>query len=140
MNKKSVVRILIPIFLGALLYYIFCPTTLFVTYIDKIIGNGYHLKVNYENDVIRFLRYYLFDSLWAYALMEAVILLIKPQRYEVLKYLVVVGLFEILMESIQMYDTMSGTFDVYDILIEICVNIFVIFFHLWRERREKENL
>lgn len=130
MYKKSVAIILIPLFLGTILYYLFCPNTFFVIYIDKLIGRGFHFNIDLNNYVIKILRSYLFDFLWAYALMETIILLIRPQKVELFIYFIVVALFEILMECIQMSDKVRGTFDVYDILLEIIVNVFVLLIYI----------
>lgn len=130
--------VFVPLLVGAVLYYVFCPETIFVEWIDKWISIGYHIYPNYDNIWLRMLRYYLFDALWAYSLMMAVLYIIQPPKNKLLIYFVGVFLFEILMESVQLFSCVKGTFDVFDILLEAIINVLVIKIYTWREYHEKE--
>lgn len=141
-NKKVVDVILLiiaPLLVGAILYYVFCPETLFVEWIDERFSCSYHISLNYENTWLIMLRYYLFDALWAYALMMAVLYIVQPPRNRLLITFVGVLIFEIVMESIQLLDCVKGAFDIFDILIEAIINVLVIIIYTWRIYHEKED-
>ena len=123
MKKEFILlNVIAPVLIGAILYYLFFPEAVFVRLIDNLLGSSYHIPVNVDNILIKLIRFYFLDFLWAYALMSAVILIFKNDS----RVFVIILIFEIVLELIQLLPSIRGTFDVCDIGIEILASIFVI--------------
>ncbi len=135
MKKEFILlNVIAPVLIGAILYYLFFPEAVFVRLIDNLLGSSYHIPVNVDNILIKLIRFYLLDFLWAYALMSAVILIFKNDS----RVFVIILIFEIVLELIQLLPSIRGTFDVCDIGIEILASIFVI--KLSRRRFKNEEI
>ena len=135
MKKEFILlNVIAPVLIGAILYYLFFPEAVFVRLIDNLLGSSYHIPVNVDNILIKLIRLYLLDFLWAYALMSAVILIFKNDS----RVFVIILIFEIVLELIQLLPSIRGTFDVCDIGIEILASIFVI--KLSRRRFKNEEI
>lgn len=135
MKKEFILlNVIAPVLIGAILYYLFFPEAVFVRLIDNLLGSSYHIPVNVDNILIKPIRFYLLDFLWAYALMSAVILIFKNDS----RVFVIILIFEIVLELIQLLPSIRGTFDVCDIGIEILASIFVI--KLSRRRFKNEEI
>ena len=123
MKKEFILlNVIAPVLIGAILYYLFFPEAVFVRIIDNLLGSSYHIPVNVDNILIKLIRFYLLDFLWAYALMSTVILIFKNDS----RVFVIILIFEIVLELIQLLPSIRGTFDVCDIGIEILASILVI--------------
>ena len=135
MKKEFILlNVIAPVLIGAILYYLFFPKAVFVRLIDNLLGSSYHIPVNVDNILIKLIRFYLLDFLWAYALMSAVILIFKNDS----RVFVIILIFEIVLELIQLLPSIRGTFDVCDIGIEILASILVI--KLSRRRFKNEEI
>lgn len=135
MKKEFILlNVIAPVLFGAILYYLFFPDAVFVRLIDNLLGSSYHIPVNVDNILIKLIRFYFLDFLWAYALMSAVILIFKNDS----RVFVIILIFEIVLELIQLLPSIRGTFDVCDIGIEILASIFVI--KLSRRRFKNEEI
>lgn len=135
MKKEFILlNVIAPVLIGAILYYLFFPEAVFVRLIDNLLGSSYHIPVNVDNILIKLIRFYLLDFLWAYALMSAVILIFKNDS----RVFVIILIFEIFLELIQLLPSIRGTFDVCDIGIEILASILVI--KLSRRRFKNEEI
>ena len=135
MKKEFILlNVIAPVLIGAILYYLFFPEAVFVRLIDNLLGSSYHIPVNVDNILIKLIRFYFLDLLWAYALMSAVILIFKNDS----RVFVIILIFEIVLELIQLLPSIRGTFDVCDIGIEILASIFVI--KLSRRRFKNEEI
>lgn len=135
MKKEFILlNVIAPVLIGAILYYLFFPEAVFVSLVDNLLGSSYHIPVNVDNVLIKLIRFYLLDFLWAYALMSAVILIFKNDR----RVFVIILIFEIILELIQLHPSIRGTFDVCDIGVEILASILVI--KLSRRRFKNEEI
>ena len=135
MKKEFILlNVIAPVLIGAILYYLFFPDAVFVRLIDNLLGSSYHIPVNVDNILIKLIRFYFLDFLWAYALMSAVILIFKNDS----RVFVIILIFEIVLELIQLLPSIRGTFDVCDIGIEILASILVI--KLSRRRFKNEEI
>ena len=135
MKKEFILlNVIAPVLFGAILYYLFFPDAVFVRLIDNLLGSSYHIPVNVDNILIKLIRFYFLDFLWAYALMSAVILIFKNDS----RVFVIILIFEIVLELIQVLPSIRGTFDVCDIGIEILASILVI--KLSRRRFKNEEI
>ena len=135
MKKEFILlNVIAPVLFGAILYYLFFPDAVFVRLIDNLLGSSYHIPVNVDNILIKLIRFYFLDFLWAYALMSAVILIFKNDS----RVFVIILIFEIVLELIQLLPSIRGTFDVCDIGIEILASILII--KLSRRRFKNEEI
>lgn len=135
MKKEFILlNVIAPVLIGAILYYLFFPEAVFVRLIDNLLGSSYHIPVNVDNILIKLIRFYFLDLLWAYALMSAVILIFKNDS----RVFVIILIFEIVLELIQLLPSIRGTFDVCDIGIEILASILAI--KLSRRRFKNEEI
>lgn len=122
--KKTIIllNVTAPIIIGAVFYYIFGRDTVFVELIDNILGFSMHITSTGNNFGIKMARCYLPDFLWAYALMSAVLLFWGYDK----RIIALVIIYETVLELLQLFSCVKGTFDVWDILIEILAGIIVI--------------
>lgn len=121
-----IIYVFMPIVLGTAFYYLFCPDVFFVIFIDGLFGmNGYHIYMSLNNSLLRFLRYYLMDFLWAFALLSFILIVFNRENKKILVFLVII--FEVLLEMLQLKQGVLGTFDICDICIELLANILVIY-------------
>ncbi len=135
MKKEFILlNVIAPVLIGAIIYYLFFPEAVFVRLIDNLLGSSYHIPVNVDNILIKLIRFYFLDFLWAYALMSAVILIFKNDS----RVFVIILIFEIVLELIQLLPSIRGTFDVCDIGIEILASILAI--KLSRRRFKNEEI
>lgn len=124
MKKIFFLNVVVPLFVGTILYYLFCPDVYFVKQIDLLINFDIHFECPNNNLIFDFIRFYLFDFLWAYSLMTTSLIFMKPRN---VKYLfLIVSFFEMIFEILQIIPTVNGTYDIFDIFIEILANILGI--------------
>lgn len=124
MKKIFFLNVVVPLFVGTILYYLFCPDVYFVKQIDLLINFDIHFECPNNNLIFDIIRFYLFDFLWAYSLMTTSLIFMKPRN---VKYLfLIVSFFEIIFEILQIIPTVNGTYDIFDIFIEILANILGI--------------
>lgn len=122
--KKTIIllNVTAPIIIGAVFYYIFGRDIVFVELIDNVLGFSMHITNTGNNFGIKMARCYLPDFLWAYALMSAVLLFWGYDK----RIIALVIVYETVLELLQLFSCVKGTFDVWDILIEILAGIIVI--------------
>jgi hypothetical protein len=141
-NKKMglLLNIMIPIFLGAVIYYLYSPDVLFVRRFDSVIGLEYHEKIwVMDNLIFKFIRNYFLDMLWAYALVIALFFVIGNNAASVLKILFIGFSFTIILEILQITPVAEGTFDFCDIVVEFLaevVAVLIIKKYFLEERRK----
>ena len=137
MKERSVVfyiiHVLAPLAIGCLIYYVFCPDVYFVDVIDRIVGCGFHIKITTDYLFVKLIRFYIFDVLWAYSLTFAVFGIAGCMFYREILLTGIIG-FEILMESLQTVPAIPGTFDIWDMVLEVVTS--VILFNIYYS---KEN-
>lgn len=133
--RDLVLRAVLPLTVGATVYYLFFPDTYFVRGLDRFFGVSLHIPYPMENVVCRILRCYLADFLWAYALMGTVRVLIGKEKHLFLTVL----LAEIVLESLQLHPSVPGTFDICDIFVELAANILVIHFPGGKNYEKKQS-
>lgn len=126
-------NVIAPLLAGASICYLFFPKTIFVEFIDEFLGCSYHIPIDPENIFVRGFRYYLPDFLWAYAFTGLVICLTGYDK----RYIAAAFLFEVLMELIQLFPSIRGTFDVCDIITEMVASVLAIILSIRRTSNEK---
>ena len=128
MRKKIIIlKIIVLLIIGFFLYYIFFSNAIFVKLIDRVIGTHY-LTINIENDrpALQFVRNYLMDILWSCSLSSAIGLIIGSID-KIYASIIILSGFIIIMEIIQIFSFIPGTFDVWDIVVELLSSVITLF-------------
>ncbi len=118
-------HIVIPLLSGALIYILTDPNVLFVRMLSRQRGIPV-LPVNSESTVVLFVRCYLLDILWAYALIFSLYFILDTDM-GLWKIFGIGFLFSTIMEVLQLTVIVPGTFDLWDILMEGVAELIAIF-------------
>lgn len=117
--KKIILFLVLPLAIGGVLYYFFCPEVFFVKKMDSLFNINIHLTVfDSLSKPIRFVRNYFFDLLWAYALAGVICLFCDNNAHAVWGSIVGATLLGAAMEILQLIGVAPGTFDFWDIFVE----------------------
>jgi hypothetical protein len=144
-DKRFFVRmnILLPILIGGSLYYLVSPDVIFVQQTDNFLGIGFHVAdIGKDFFVMKFIRNYLLDMMWSYALIFALFALDDNNTANLLKIFPGAFSFSTIMEFLQLTPIAKGTFDVCDIAAEFLAEVIAVFIikRLYEEDLyEKEN-
>ena len=148
-NKKMkklllVIHTLIPIFVGALIYYFSSSEVIFVKQIDKCLGISFHPSVLCkENVIFQFIRNHFLDMLWGYALVFALFFVLGNNAAVIGKTFLIAFSFSAIMEFLQITPRIHGTFDVWDVVVLFLAEIIAVFIIKFYFRggtiNEKEN-
>lgn len=121
-------NILAPILIGAAIYYVISPNVIFVQHLDSLLGKGIHINtVSLNLSIVRFVRNYLLDMLWGYALVFALFLFTGNNTAEIRKIFIIAVIFSAVMEILQLTSIAKGTFDVFDIIVEFLAEVTAVF-------------
>lgn len=118
----SVCHIILPIAIGAMLYVLFRPDT----HISHLVYDLLRITApQFVKDIPPWLtlicRNFIPDMLWAYALTAVLLFILNDNG----KYsLFICIFFEIFLEVCQKWGIVTGTFDMLDILLEVCTTAF----------------
>ncbi len=118
---------------GGVIYYLFSPSSIFVRFIDGLIGSSFHLKLE-SGSIVLLVRCYLPDALWAYSCTIILLFAMSPRRY--LIAITVILSFIVFMELIQIIPGVPGTFDLLDILWETVASVIAIIVYLVKRKGE----
>ncbi len=117
--RRIIVCVVLPLVVGGLLYYIFCPEVIFVKKLDSFANINAHVKMSGAlAKPLRIFRNYFFDLLWAYALASMIYLFIENNARAGIWSICGATLFGALLEVFQLFGVSLGTFDFWDIFIE----------------------
>ena len=132
---------LLLILLGAWIYYVFFPEVYFVKKIDEIIGKHYIDAFHYKKNIITvIIRNYLMDFLWSCSLTCFVSQIVGFGEKERKQCAILLTVFVIVMESIQILDGIPGTFDLLDIFVELCgVSVTLLMINKNKEGKKSEK-
>lgn len=130
-NRKyffPVINILAPILIGAAIYYVISPNVIFVQQLDSLLNRRIHINTtNFNLSIMRFVRNYLLDMLWGYALVFALFLFTGNNTAEIRKIFIIAVIFSAVMEILQLTSIAKGTFDVFDIIVEFLAEVTAVF-------------
>lgn len=128
-NIFLIANILLPILLGGIFYYLAAPEVLFVKYMDHSLGRGIHFSGSWMgHEIYIWLRCYLMDMLWGYALVFSLVWLGWGTSCNNLqKMLLLVVIFSAGMECLQLLQYVAGTFDPWDIVVEALAEGLAVF-------------
>lgn len=116
-------NIFIPLVLGLLLYLFTKPEN----YISLFVSQFYSFPTfNCSSPIMEFINNWGCDFLWAYSLSAILFELFKSFKHSwIFSSLISISL-GISMELLQYYNVVAGTFDVWDIIVEIIAVIVSI--------------
>ncbi len=128
MDKKVLVlaNIIVPLIVGAILYAIVAPDVIFVRVLGSFWGNEVTSISQPETAFDYFVRYYLMDILWGYALVFALFLCLGNNA-AIGRVFIIAFLFSTAMELLQLTTIVPGVFDIWDIVIEGFAEAFAAF-------------
>ena len=124
--------IALPIILGCLFYWFFCPDVIGVRLACKLLRIQEHsCAILYPRSKIwLILRYYCPDYLWALSLSSAVLYIGKRYEISLLKCVILCAGFVTVAESIQAFDFLPFVFDMRDIVVQLLGVCTAVFFFL----------
>ena len=124
-NRKILLKefsnIFLPLLTGLFIY-------LFVNkraYISTIINIP--LKINVKGLAGVFVKCWLCDMLWSYALTAALYLVLIPFRYRLILSATASFIVGVFLEGLQYFNIISGTFDVLDIIFELTAVLIAVY-------------
>jgi VanZ family protein len=140
---KFILNIIIPLAIGGIVYYITSPDVIFVQRLDDILGVVRDSEETmHSGEIFRtFLRNYFLDMLWAYSLTFCIYILVDNNTESVYRTMTIAFTFSLAMELLQLTNTVKGTFDVADILVEfiaIVIAVFIIKYKRFTLRRNED--
>ncbi len=142
MRKHRIIlllNIIIPLIFGLVIYLLLKPNT----YISELIYSLFNIRFDYyisNKGIIRIFIYnYLCDILWAYALTFTVYYFVNSFTHKYLLTLFITNMFCVLIELLQYFGIVSGTFDIFDILLECVSSALALMYILFLFHGGKEN-
>lgn len=128
-------NVLVPITIGSMIYIILSPDVYFVNILDKL------MKINRavvnNNFFIVFIRNYFLDMLWGYSLVFA-LAFIYGKDINLRKIIIIAFSFSISIELLQLTPIIRGTFDIYDIVLELIAELCALI--ILRKLLNRRNL
>lgn len=126
MKKRAffIANALMPLLLGALIYGIFSPEVWFVRRLDRLLGRP-EREVFQGSPVLQLVRNYVPDFLWAYSLTACLFLIFDTAERG--KVLFVSLVFAALLELMQLFPGVPGTFDPLDLLVQCAAELISAF-------------
>lgn len=113
--------------IGALIYGLLSPDVIFMKAIGSFKGgSGIRMDVVHLT-VLKQIRNYLPDMLWAFALVFALCFLIGQKEGELFRIFITAAVFSAVLELLQMTPYVRGTFDPFDILAELLAEALAVF-------------
>ena len=128
MNRKIrrcyfMANIVIPIIGGTIIYLLARPDTYISQLAYGLLGvspQSENLRVNMPVSFWRFICNFAADILWAYSLTFAVYNVLYDSFKNTLPSIIICFVFETTIELLQLFNGLPGTFDLWDIALEIC--------------------
>lgn len=126
-------HIAVPLIMGAVIYYLISPEVIFIKMFSMSGEIPEPFTLNQSHMIHRFVRNYFLDMLWAYALMNTLIFLIGNSSSTIKISVSIAVIFTVILEGVQLTSFVSGTFDVWDIMVEIIGELFAV----WMNKKTK---
>jgi hypothetical protein len=122
-------NIIIPIFIGAVIYCLTSPDVFFVKAAKAIFKlSDWVIISDFGNLLIRFVRNYTPDMAWGYALVFSMYAIAGSQTEKGLYGLAFIAIvFSVAIEFLQMVSIIRGTFDLWDIAAELPTEVTAVF-------------
>jgi hypothetical protein len=137
-------NVIVPIVIGTIVYCLIAPDVYFVEKLDSLFNiciSSYHVDTHIQ--YIKVIRNYLPDMVWGYSLMFALFICSGNNAVDLFRVFIVVVVFSIAMESLQLMNMVIGTFDVFDIMVEVLSEgaaVFIIQKYYKRRNKNEEKI
>ena len=135
MRKKELLfyllNIVVPLLIGTYIYIRYSPNVIFVGYLNNFI----ELKVKELNSVTLFLRNYICDFCWSYSLAFSISFIYYKNLSLVYSILIPTTIGSVI-ELLQLIGLMNGTYDLFDIFVELLATLLC--FMILKIRNDKE--
>lgn len=131
-NLFLICNVIIPLFIGAIIYYLIDPSVVFVRWIDTLTGIGYHVNLSCKYLFWKLIRNYLFDYIWSYSLVFAIAFVYSELSLQYIAFITIT--LGTVLELFQIFDGFPGTFDYIDIFVQIFSALLALLF-VYLERR-----
>ncbi|MCR4755176.1 MAG: hypothetical protein K5868_06555 [Lachnospiraceae bacterium] len=132
-------KVLLPLLIGGIMYYLFFPEVTFVKTLDSYMPFHYHICGIYNNyALVPFLRFYLFDFIWAYSFANMLQIILLENRVRILLTYVIALSVGVQYEFSQLTGLFFGTFDIFDIIAE-AIGITISMLTTICSRRDKNE-
>ena len=140
---------ILPLLFGAFLYGLLSPDVFFMKAAGSYPGRCFLWAEVLPSafllgkGTIRQIRNFLPDMLWAYALVFALRFLMGQKEGELFKIFITSAVFSTVLELLQITSFVRGTFDFFDILLEVLAEAFAVFViemstvRKWRDYEKK---
>ncbi len=133
-------NICIPLLVGLILYLSFRKDAFISVFWGKYLPLPAPLFKSLPEWLSLFLRNYASDILWAYSLGFAIQLVLGRSKRSRLHTLVVCLCFEVILEVLQRFGVIRGTFDYLDILLEACsICLALLVIKVFEEAQNEKN-
>lgn len=134
-------NIVIPILLGTVIYLFWTNDT----YISIIVRDYLHRiplfdipLFNKSSMLAAFIRNYFCDMCWAYAIIFCLVPIIGLSKKHIMLSTWIGIVFSIFMEVLQYFSVINGTFDIWDIILEVMACLIaslMIYTITWRKKK-----
>ncbi len=130
-------NIALPLAFGGVFYLLLCPDT-YLSHMARIVLDIPVIPPSSDSALLAFLRNFLCDMLWAYALTVAVSRIIGQSAARSAAVLATCWTLEIGIEWLQKMQVISGTFDPMDIFLE-CITTITALLLVKRHRQHTKR-
>lgn len=139
-NTFYIANIFVPLILGAMFYYVCFPNVVFVNYLESLGINNFHWNISGESIGVQFIRNYMLDMLWGYALVFTLNFIHGNNAAKINKVLIIAFAFSAVLEILQLTSFSRGTFDVFDIVAEFFAELIAAFIirNKFKERNDEK--
>ena len=126
-KSRIILNIILPVLTGVLIYLMMSPSVLFIKETGVITGRDIHQSsITEDFPLLYTIRCYLPDMLWGYALMFALFLSCGRDRKLVGFVFFLTAIFSVIMECLQLMPAVFGSFDSFDIAVEISAELLAL--------------
>lgn len=126
-GKWFLITVFIPLGIGFIFYYYFCPDIWISSLIDNETSLNMHASQSvYDLLVLRITKSYLLDFIWAFSFSNMLFLIMEDEKLWWLYVVLIPTSFGVALEVLQRQGFIGGVFDLLDILVEMCAVIVTI--------------
>ena len=118
--------IVLPMVVGLIVYLILKPSAYVSELIIDILGLRQLNIQTSDNWFLSIIRNYLCDFLWAFSLTAAISLLYYDNRFRSVISVLICLIVGIIIELLQLWGVISGTFDIVDLIVQSIGSILSI--------------
>lgn len=134
-NKFLVANCIVGLSVGFFLYFLLDDSVYATSWIYSMIGID--KPILKATGLLRLVRIYGLDLLWAYSMWYGVVLMCFGFRNKIMIPTIITALGGMCFEILQLFKVIKGTFDKYDIVANICgIALAIIIYKIYNERKD----